>query len=168
MVRARGANGVLQSENQGQIFANWNHYVRLLGERPDCLSSLFKLCVVGSSDGEFCGIWAKTCLFRVALVFRGGWWRELKCGQRSQFVAPERRWVIYSHCMGSGSNGSSWHTRPISMTTIGTLCWYGKLQRRNDTKIGQFILSQISVVVDLQEGLGLITQQRITNSTTLA
>ena len=69
----RARNLVPQSKNRGQIFENWNYYVRLLGERPYCLSSLFKLCVGGSSDGEFCGILAKTGPFRVALVFRGGW-----------------------------------------------------------------------------------------------
>ena len=42
----RARNLVPQSKNRGQIFANWNHYVRLLGERPDSLSSLSKLCVI--------------------------------------------------------------------------------------------------------------------------
>ena len=68
-----GRNLLLQSENRGQFFSFWNHYVRFLGERPDYLSSLSKLCVVRSSDGEFCGILAKTGPFRVAWVFRGGW-----------------------------------------------------------------------------------------------
>ena len=122
-----GRNLLLQSENRGQFFSNWNHYVRFLGDRPDYLSLLSKLCVVRSSDGEFCGILAKTGPFRVASVFRGGWWRELKCGQRSQFVAPGRRWASYSHCMESGSNDSSRHTRPISMSMNGPLCWHGKL-----------------------------------------
>ena len=90
----RARNLVPQSKNRGQIFSNWNHYVRLLGERPDCLSLLFKLCVVGRSDGEFCGILAKTCPFRVAVVFRGVGDGSWSAASEANGVAPKRRGVI--------------------------------------------------------------------------